>query len=104
MKNVSTKTVSQDYNVQSLEDEEYEVTRKVPREVEVTRQRARYNDVEKEVSYDAKFQGTKTLTQDVIRQKRISHAHSDRAGHGHGKGGHGTLKAKGGYKAENHGY
>jgi hypothetical protein len=83
-KRVDSRVDYQDYNVQSLEDAEYEVITKVARDVPVTRQRSQYNDVEKVTSYDTKIQGTKTLQQDLIRQKRIDGAHSDRAGYGHG--------------------
>lgn len=84
MKKQTTRIDEQDFNVQSLEDEEYEVITKVARDVPVSRERAQYTDVEKVTSYDTPFQATATVEQKVLRQKRIAHAHSDRAGHGHG--------------------
>jgi hypothetical protein len=77
VRNDSSRVDSQAFNSQELAEEDWSVIRKIPRSVSSTRQRRAYDDVTKEVSYDTPFQAVSNETQQIIRQQRLSHAHSD---------------------------
>ena len=62
---------------QRVEQVDFQDVTYVPEEVEVTRQNLRYDEVEKEVSYDASIEGTAVKIQEVPRQKRILQLQSD---------------------------
>lgn len=62
---------------QRVEQVDFQDVTYVPEEVEVSRQNLRYDEVEKEVSYDASIEGTALKIQEVPRQKRILQLQSD---------------------------
>ena len=68
MRNDSSRQADKNVKVQSVVKQDRKVVRKVPREVEVERTRRVYTDVNADQDFEAKFQGTKTLNQQLIRQ------------------------------------
>ena len=77
-RNDSSRLADKSVAVQKATTKDRKVIRKVPREVEVERTRRVYEDVNADQSYEAKFQGTKTLNQTLLRQKGTTRYHSNR--------------------------
>ena len=79
-KNVSTRVNDNPIKVQKVVKEDRPYTGYDPVEVEVETSRRVYNEVDNTQTYETPFQGTKTLTQKLIRQKGLTHSHSNLSG------------------------
>ena len=77
IRNDSSRNNAQSFNSQELAVEDWSVVRKIARDVSNTRQRATYDDVTVERSYETPVQAVSDHLQTVTRQSRLSHAHSD---------------------------
>lgn len=76
---VTTTTYRDNYvNVQSVTDDETEVTRLVAREIPTTRQQSRFEDYVNTTSYDTPFQAVADKYQTVTRQRTTRHPHAAR--------------------------